>query len=114
MAILAYFFFPIPLLTGAHRTSSFVKYHTNQSIVLFLFVIVYYIIILILLGLGAGVLMAGLMSGGSWGLFGFGLIPTLMLLACLIPLILYIWGVINAALGRMKPVPIVGRITILK
>ena len=36
MAILAYILFFVPLLAGAHKTSPFVKFHTNQGTVLFL------------------------------------------------------------------------------
>jgi len=35
MAIIAYILFFIPILTGDHKKSRFVMYHTNQGLVLF-------------------------------------------------------------------------------
>jgi uncharacterized membrane protein len=108
MAILAYILFFIPLLTGDHKKSPFVKFHANQGTVLFLasiifgiaFGIVYGIIVVVLLVVGAYRLMA--------------VIGTILGLLWLAPLVLCILGIVNAATGKMKPLPVIGRFTIIK
>jgi len=108
MAILAYILFFIPLLAGAHKTSEFVKYHTNQGIILVLFYIALGIVIGILTAIIGAIAAATL----SFGLIL--IIPTILGLLWLIPLVLVIIGIVNAATGKMKPVPIIGKFTILK
>ena len=108
MAILAYILFFIPLLAGAHKESGFVKYHTNQGIVLVLFYIAFGIVIAIL----TAVLTAVLLAIGAWGLVA--VIGVILGLVWILPLILVILGIVNAATGKMKPLPLIGKITILK
>jgi uncharacterized membrane protein len=104
MAILAYILFFIPLLTGDHKTSPFVKYHTNQAIVLWLAAIVCFIAITILISIFAFII--------PWGLWR--IIRILFYLLRYAPLVLGILGIINAANGQMKPLPVIGKFTILK
>jgi len=105
MAILAYILFFIPLLTGDHKTSPFVKYHTNQAIVLWLAAIAVYIALTIIIMIFAFVL--------PWGLWKF--IRIIFYLVRYAPLVLGIIGIINAVQGQMKPLPIIGnKFTILK
>lgn len=108
MAILAYILFFIPLLTGAHKTSPFVKYHTNQGLVLFLATVAWSIVYSIL----TGILTALLFRSATWGLWG--LINTLLGLLWLAPTILCILGIVNAVKGQTKPLPVIGGISILK
>ena len=108
MAILAYILFFIPLLAGAHKTSEFVKYHTNQGIVLTIFYIGYAIVS----GILTAILTALLIASGSYGLLA--LIGTILGLLWFVPLILCIIGIVNAVQGKMKPLPIIGKFTILK
>lgn len=101
MAVLAYIIFLIPLF--AAKESPFARYHTNQGLVLALasvaLSIVYSILTTILIAI-------------SWRL---GLAASAVLwLVFLLPLILMIIGIVNAAGGRMKPLPIIGGIKILK
>jgi len=108
MAVLAYILFFIPLIAGTHKTSNFVKYHTNQGIVLVLFCIAF--------GIVTGILSA-IMGAIAAATFSFRLlmaIPTVIGLLWLIPLILCILGIVNAVTGKMKPLPIIGNFTILK
>ena len=101
MAVLAYIIFLIPLF--AAKESKFARYHTNQGLVLFLGSLA----LSIIYGILSTVLIAI-----SWRL---GLIvSSLMWLFFLIPTILAIIGIKNTVNGRMKPLPIIGGITILK
>ena len=94
MAILAYILFFVPLLTGAHNKSPFVKYHTNQGTVLFLASLAAQIV--------ASVLIVVIIGCFLWPLF------------ILASLVLFVMGIINAATGKMKPLPLIGKITIIK
>jgi uncharacterized membrane protein len=94
MAIIAYILFFVPLLTGDHNKSPFVKYHTNQGTVLFIFSVGGWIVSSILM-----IILIGALLGFVVGI------------ASLVFLIL---GIINAVNGRMKPLPLIGKFTIIK
>lgn len=90
MGILAYIWvlFLVPLLAAPN--SRFAKYHANQGLTLFLF---------------------------SLALTAIGFIPVIGLIAIfggLAHFVLMIIGIINAANGVMKPLPIIGQFTLLK
>ena len=102
MSILAYILFFIPLLTGAHKTSPFVKFHTNQGTVLFIATVVW--------SIAYGILSAILLF---IPIIGWLLIFILSLTGFLF-LVLCIVGIINAANGKMKPLPLIGGIEIIK
>lgn len=89
-AILAYLgiLFIVPLL--AAKESPFAMYHANQGLVLFLFAVA--------LGIIGAVPVIGLISLLGW-------IPHVVFM---------IMGIINAANGQMKPLPLIGGISILK
>ena len=89
MAILAYVLFLIPLL--AAKDSPYARYHTNQGLVLFLLYFVCGIINIIPI-LGQIICLVGF-------IFGF---------------ICFIMGIINAAGGKMKPLPLIGKIKLIK
>lgn len=91
MAILAYIIFLIPLL--AAKESNFAKFHTNQGLVLFI----------------AGVIL-NIISQVVPGIIYFILLP----LANLALLVLAILGIVSAAKGEAKPLPLIGTIVILK
>jgi uncharacterized membrane protein len=98
-AILAYILilFLVPLL--AAKDSRFARYHTNQGVVLFLF--------------GAG---ASVVSTVIW------IIPIIgWLIGCFLAFALPIWwlvmaviGILNAAQGHEKPLPLIGHIVLMK
>ena len=93
MAIVAYLLFFVPLITGAHKKSPYVKFHTNQGTILFLFNLALNIVLNILGGF----------LGGIIGLLG------------LVMLVLVIIGIMNAAQGKMTPLPVIGNLfTIIK
>lgn len=103
MAILAYIgiLFLIPLLVA--KDSKFAKFHTNQGLVLFIADIAICIVIAIIAVILAfvpvvGPIIAGIVSG-VLGLVIFALM---------------IFGIINAATGKAKELPLIGEIRILK
>lgn len=91
MAVLAYIIFLVPLL--AAKESKFAMYHTNQGLVLFLFAV-------------AVNLVGGIVPFVGW----FVILP----LGNLFIFVLAILGLINAAKGEAKPLPLIGGITILR
>jgi uncharacterized membrane protein len=108
MAIVAYILFFIPLLTGAHRNSTFVKYHTNQGTVLFIVCIAWGVAYWII----TAIFTALLLHAATWGLWS--VITTILSFLWLIPTILCEVGIINAVNGRYKPLPLIGGISIIK
>ena len=94
MAIIAYILFFVPLLTGDCQKSPFVKYHTNQGLILFL------------CSVGGSIVSSIFMFIiiGAFLLFVVGIASAA----------LFIIGVINVVNGRMKPLPIIGKFTLLK
>jgi uncharacterized membrane protein len=102
MSVLAYILFFIPLLTGAHKTSPFVKYHTNQGTVLFIFAVAYSI---------AYNIVSSILLAISWRLWMIG---SILGWVSLVFFILCVVGIINAVNGRMKPLPVIGGISIIK
>ncbi|MBC8577147.1 hypothetical protein [Yanshouia hominis] len=101
MAVLAYLIFLIPLL--AAKESKFVRYHTNQGLVLFLAAVVYGILFSVL---------SGILFAVSWRL---GLTVTSILgLVGWVFTALAVIGIVHACKGEMKPLPLLGGITILK
>ncbi|MCQ6562375.1 DUF4870 domain-containing protein [Paenibacillus mendelii] len=90
MAILAYILFFLPLL--AAKDSPFAMYHANQGLVLLLASVAVNIVLSIIPIIG-------------WILLPF---------ANLAVLVFVIIGMVNAANGRMKPLPLIGTVSILK
>ena len=90
MALLAYlgFLFLIPLLAAPN--SRFARYHANQGLVLFILEAITSVISFI---------PFGWIISGILGIFG---------------LVLTIIGIVNAANGQAKQLPLIGGITILK
>lgn len=99
LSVLAYigFLFLVPLL--ACPNSKFARYHTNQGLVLFLLEFA--------LGVVTGIIgiipIAGLIIGGLLSAVGG-----------IFTLVLMIMGIINAAQGQAKELPLIGKITLLK
>lgn len=98
-AILGYilpFLFFLPLLSESSRKNTFARFHANQQLLL----------LILLVGLYAihNVLYIVLMSAGIF----------LMQLLNLAILVLVIIGIVNAAQGKMKELPIIGKFNLLK
>jgi uncharacterized membrane protein len=112
IAILAYIIFFIPLLLGAHKTSPFVKFHANQGTVLFLVSLALSIILSILSAVITGILTATLAFGALLAFLGiWGIVWIIIGLAILA---LVIFGIINAATGKTKKLPLIGGLTLIK
>jgi uncharacterized membrane protein len=108
MAIIAYILFFIPLLTGDHKKSPFVKYHTNQGTVLFLVAITTNVAWFIL-----STILSMILSRLHVPFFGC-LLSLLGILFPLAILALCVLGIINAAKGKTIPLPVIGKWTIIK
>ena len=100
MAVLAYIIFLIPLL--AAKESKFARYHTNQGLVLAIAAVAYGIVYSIL---------SAIVLAISWRLY---LIISILGWVSVFFAVLSVIGIINAVNGRMKPLPIIGGIQILK
>lgn len=87
----------------AAKDSPFAKYHANQGLVLFLLEVTLWIAISVI----DAVLWAVLPSG-------LGFLVSILSLAHLVPLVLLVIGIINAAQGKCVPLPVIGGIKILK
>lgn len=99
-AILAYFLFFIPLLMSPN--SPFSKFHANQSLILLITNVV-------------------LMTAAVIVSFILGMIPIIGMIGMLIPPIiglgvfaLFVIGLINAAQGSAKELPLIGKYRIIK
>jgi len=90
LAMAAYIIFFIPLL--AARQSRFAMYHANQGLVLLLFSIACNIVL------------------GFIPFIGWILLP----IANLATLVLVIIGILQSANGQLKPLPVIGSISLLK
>ena len=99
MSVLAYigFLFLSPLL--ACPNSKYARYHTNQGLVLFLLELA----IGVVTGIFGIIPIAGLIIGGLLSAVGG-----------IFTLVLMIMGIINAAQGQAKELPLIGKITLLK
>jgi len=103
MAILAYLGFLVLVPILAAKESRFARFHANQGLVLFIATIAVYIVIAIL----AAILMVI-----SWKLAS--LVTILNAVVWIGVLVLVVLGIINAAKGEMKELPLIGSIKILK
>jgi uncharacterized membrane protein len=90
MAILAYILFLIPLL--AAKDSPFAKFHTNQGLLVFILGMVSCVI-------GPFIPFIGLL---------------IWLVGSLAALVFTVMGIINAAKGEMKPLPLIGAYQLIK
>ncbi len=98
MAILAYLSWLVLIPIFAAKESKFARYHVNQGLVL----AIAEIIIWIVFGILAQIPFIGLI---------FSLINALLSLGCFV---LAILGIVNAANGKAKELPIIGKVKILK
>jgi uncharacterized membrane protein len=91
MGILAYIIFFVPLIAGNYKTSEYVKFHTNQGTILWI------------IGFAAGII---------------ALIPVLGWIVApivsLVVMVLAIMGLVSAFKTEAKPLPIIGKYTLLK
>lgn len=102
MAILAYFGILVIIPILAAKESKFARFHSNQGLILCITAILYSV---------AYSILSSIILGISWhlywlvsiiGILGFGF------------LIWFVIGIINAAQGRAKELPIIGHYKLLK
>ncbi|GAA6395641.1 hypothetical protein I4300191C4_02980 [Solibaculum mannosilyticum] len=96
-SVLSYFGFLWVIGLVAAPQDSYVRFHVNQGLVLFLLEIV----------ISAARFILGFIPIIRWFT---GLLTGLL---GIFTLVLFIMGVVNAAQGKMKPLPIIGGITIV-
>ncbi len=102
MAILAYFGPLVLIPIFAAKGSKFARYHSNQGLVLLLAAILY--------GFAYGIL-SSIILAISWRLY---FIVSIIGLVSIVITILAIIGIINAATGKAKELPLIGKFKILK
>lgn len=90
----------IPLLAGK---TEFTRYHANQGLV--------YLIVDVIAGAALGVVCTVLAFIPIIGWILAAIIPGIVSLGLLV---LMIMGIVNAAQGQMKPLPLIGHFQILK
>jgi uncharacterized membrane protein len=110
MAAIAYILFFIPLIANADGKSRFVRYHTNQGTVLFVSSLIFSAAVwviqrVLVIVLAINWTFASLVGILSW---------LLGLAAGLVPLVLMVLGIINAANEKYEPLPIIGHITLIQ
>lgn len=103
MGILAYFgplcFIPM----FAAKGSKFARFHANQGLILLIACAAYYI---------AGAILSAILLAISWRLYFISAI--IYWVAAVFFTVLAVLGIINAAKGRAKELPLIGKIKILK
>lgn len=102
MAVLAYLSWLVLIPIFAAPQSKFARYHANQGLVLAIVEIVYAIVY--------GILSA-LIYAISWRL---GFIVSIIGLVGLVFLVMSVLGIINAANGKAKELPVIGKFRLLK
>jgi uncharacterized membrane protein len=112
IAIVAYILFFVPLLMGAHKTSPFVKFHTNQGTILIIFAVAWSIACGIVTSILSSILLGAMLFGGGWGVFS--ILSSILTLLGFVPVVFLVLGIINAATGKTVPLPIIGNFTIIK
>ncbi|HKM33390.1 MAG TPA: DUF4870 domain-containing protein [Lachnospiraceae bacterium] len=103
MAILAYFGPLVLIPIFAAPTSKFARYHANQGLVLLITCIIYGIV---------EVVLSSFLWIISWYIGSF--VSSLLGLLWILFTVLAIIGIINAASGRAKELPVIGKFKILK
>lgn len=106
MGVLAYIIFLVPLL-AAPKDSKFARFHTNQGMVLCIAAVAWNILSFVLTFILAmfDSFITGILSL-LIGFLGFAVSIAIGVFAIL--------GIVNALNGKMKPLPLIGKIKILK
>ncbi len=103
MAILSYLSWLVVIPLLAAKASKFARFHTNQGLTLFLAEIVWWIASAIVTKIGYAI---------AWQLGS--LLSTVLSVGNLVFFVLAILGIVNAANGRAKELPVIGKIRLLK
>ena len=104
MGILAYLSWLVIVPWIAAKESPFARYHTNQGLVLAIVEIAWWILSAILAAIATAAYSLGFLA----------VIGVISWILGIVFLVFSILGIVNAAKGEMKPLPIIGGIKILK
>ena len=104
MGILAYLSWLVIVPLLAAKESPFARYHTNQGLVLAIVEIAWWILSAILTAIATAAYSLGFLA----------VIGVISWILGIVFLVFSILGIVNAAKGEMKPLPIIGGIKILK
>jgi len=114
MALIAYLFFPVPMITKDTHNSEFVKYHTNQAAVLFLMNLAFGITYLIV---AVAIHYSGISAWASVTIRAnyhpIDAASWIISLTWFFPLTLWAIGIRNVNAGEMKPLPLIGKYTLI-
>ena len=102
MAVMAYILFFVPLITGSHKKSPFVLYHTNQGTVLFIACLIWSFVTNILSRIINLIPLVGWIISMMLGFLN------------IVFLILVIIGIINVLNSQAKPLPLIGDFQVIK
>lgn len=106
MAILSYLSLLVLIPIFAAKNSKFARFHANQGLVLLIAEAAY--------GVASSILIA-LFTFIFWRIYAVAvLISTILRIVNVLFLVLAILGIVNAAQGKAKELPIIGKIKILK
>ena len=102
MAILAYFGILVLIPIFAAKESKFARFHSNQGLILLVAEVLYYIVYTVLSGILLSISMKLFWLLSILSLLGFAF------------LVWFIIGIVNAAGGRAKELPLIGHFKLLK
>lgn len=106
MAVLAYIGILVLIPIFGAKNSKYAQYHASQGLTLCIFNVAYSIIVAIIKAILFNVL--------PWTMLGFyAVISMILSLGYIAFLVFAIMGIVNAAQGRTKELPIIGKIDIL-
>ncbi len=115
MGILGYLLFFVPLLTGDAKKSPFVKFHTNQGLLVWILSVGYMIISSILRAI-LGVIFPLHWTSNFIYTRGpvYGILSFVLWLGSVAILAFAVLGILNVLKGAKKPLPVIGGIQIIK
>ena len=102
MAVLSYFGILVLIPIFAAKESKFARFHANQGLLLSIAGFIY--------GIGYSVISTIALAISNWLFF----IPLILGLVSIVFLVFSIIGIVNAAKGNAKELPIIGKIRLLK
>ncbi len=103
MAILSYIGILVLIPLFAAKDSKYAKYHARQGLTLFILEVAYYIVSWIIKRILWNVL--------PWSMFGiYSAVSTILSLCSIFFLVIAIIGIVNAAKGESKELPLIGKI----
>ncbi len=114
-AILAYIgILVLVTIFGAPKNSKFARFHANQGLTLLIAEVIYGIFTGIICGIIRAIVPDYQFIFGGTGAAVYSVVSVLLSLISIVFLVFAIIGIVNAATGKAKELPIIGKIKILK